>query len=66
MEKLRALLPDIDHENSPFYVISLDTHLPCRKIVTDKHIGVEMDIVIDTSGLIAVIVDEPERDKIEV
>jgi len=33
--------------------------------LSEKQVGeLEMDIVIDTSALIAVIVDEPERDKI--
>jgi predicted nucleic acid-binding protein len=47
-----------------FDFIILDKPNHCCTIVSTKKTGGKMDIVVDTSALIAVIVDEPERSRI--
>jgi len=47
-----------------FYHLALDKQIHCCTIVLNVHIGGIMDVVIDTSALVAVIVGEPERNRI--
>ena len=47
-----------------FYLLILDKQTHYCTIVINAYAGGNMDVVIDTSALIAVIVGEPERNRI--